>query len=448
MKGSLKVGTAGCVLVALILLPGCDSTPGEQRLAPLPTVTMHLDALTPSAPTVSPVPRQPLVDPGATATKAVEATETALVLASLSTQTPLRPIGPVSIPTSATLPAPPTARSLDQWGEAIREYTFAGPEDAWIVLNRGALLHTSDRGKHWEQQYDQAAQIQFVDKDLGWLTDRDTILGTQDGGQSWQTQFDLAMTSTPATDRPPYYVTKAGGVSAISFVSAQRGWASTSVGLLTTTDGGKHWERVNSNKWVVLARFTDDQHGWGYAGGGAEDPMLSHTTDGGQTWLTWQQGGPGCNWYKTGALFSFAGPDAGWAICIPSPGTDYADPLGMVKTTDGGQSWPAVESTEPDKGIVPHDLVGTASVEGLFFLDDNDGWVSALAPAFVPNRSSSQHILRRTQDGGHSWQTMAGLNVGLSQLQFENSTVGYGVNGPMLLGTTDGGEHWEAVYSP
>lgn len=451
MKGSWWLGTAGFVLVGVILLAGCDFTPGGQRLAPPTTMTAGLDALTPGVPTLSPVPRQPIIDSGATATNATEATETAFVLASISTQIPLRPIEPVSTSTSATLPSAPPARSIDQWGEAIREYAFAGTEDVWIVLNRGVLLHTSDRGKHWEKQYDQAAaHIQFVDKDRGWLIASDTILGTQDGGQSWQTQFDLATAPTPTGDGPPYYVTKADGVSGISLVSSQHGWASTSVGLLTTNNGGKHWERVRSNKWIVVIKFTDDQHGWGYAGGGAEDPMLIHTTDGGQTWLTWQHGGPGCNWYKTGTggLFSYTGPNSAWAICFPYAGSQYADPLVMTKTTDGGQSWPTVESTELYKGVVPHDWVGDATIEGLFFIDDKTGWVTAVAPAFVPDRSASQHNLRRTQDGGHSWQTVASLNVGLSQFQFENAMIGYGVSGPMLLGTTDGGEHWEAVYSP
>lgn len=101
---------------------------------------------------------------------------------------------------------------------------------------------------------------------------------------------------------------------------------------------GEHWQIVNSQNWIYGLDFTDDQHGWGFGGGGASDPLLSHTTDGGYTWQTWE-GGPGCNWYKSGGYFSFTSLDTAWAVCVPSLGAEYENPMRLQKATNGGQTW-------------------------------------------------------------------------------------------------------------
>jgi Photosynthesis system II assembly factor YCF48 len=170
------------------------------------------------------------------------------------------PVEPVSTPITAAFSSVPP----DPFHDEITDYAFVGTQDIWIVV-RGALLHTSDRGKHWIQQYDHdVSYVGFADINHGWVVADNTIVGTEDGGQTWHLQFTVA---TPAGAGAPYYVTKAGEINSLSFASAQRAWASTSAGLVATTNGGKHWARVNSNEWIIELSFTDERHGWGFAGG-------------------------------------------------------------------------------------------------------------------------------------------------------------------------------------
>jgi photosystem II stability/assembly factor-like uncharacterized protein len=166
--------------------------------------------------------------------------------------------------------------------------------------------------------------------------------------------------------------------------------------------------------------------------------LISHTTDGGQTWQTWK-GGPGCDWYKAGGLFAFTGLDKAWSICIPTNGGNYIDPMYLRKSTDGGQTWNDVYSTEPNKGVGS----GIASIYGLFFLDDDKSWVSTVTRS---HDLSSQTIVRTTQNGGRSWNTLAGFDSGLYDLRFTSATIGYGLSGAILLGTTDGGNTWAQLY--
>ncbi|HYP19286.1 MAG TPA: hypothetical protein VEY08_04360 [Chloroflexia bacterium] len=276
-------------------------------------------------------------------------------------------------------------------------------------------------------------------------------MGTEDGGETWQVQFPTttpgptpAQTAGTVQTSLPSSVIDAGEIDSLSFVSPQHGWASAGVGLLTTTDGGKHWLPLNVNKRVADITFTDEHHGWGFTGGGAENPLLNHSTDGGQTWRAWR-GEPGCNWYKSGAYFAFSGADTAWVVCVPTPGEQYPDPMYLHKSTDGGQHWSIVYSTDPQKGLGTVSPRGLASIESLFFLDDNRGWVATT----IQNRDYAwQTVVRTTPDGGRSWETLAVVDGVMSDLRFESTTVGYALGGQWdsLLGTSDGGRTWTRLY--
>jgi photosystem II stability/assembly factor-like uncharacterized protein len=334
----------------------------------------------------------------------------------------------------------------------IKGYAFAGTQNVWIVVH-GELLHTTDRGLHWVKQYGpNVSHVAFADKDHGWIAADGVIMGTENGGETWQVQFSSATSGpTPAGETAgtavtgaSSYVTNASEINSLSFVSPLHGWASAGEVLLTTTDGGKHWAPLNPNKSTAQVQFTDEQHGWGFGGGGAEDPLLNHTTDGGQTWQTWQ-GRPGCNWYKSGAYIAFSGADTAWAVCVPTPGEQYQDPMYLHKSTDGGQHWFVVYSTDPGKGVGIESPKGLASLGGLFFLDDNRGWVAAI----VQERDYAwQTIVRSTQDGGRSWEDLARVDGGMYDLRFGSVTVGYALAGQssILLGTSDGGKTWTRLY--
>ena len=328
--------------------------------------------------------------------------------------------------------------------DVIRDFAFVGTQSVWIVVH-GELLHTTDGGGHWARQHSRnVTHVAFADKAHGWIVTDTAIMGTKDGGETWQVQFPATPGPTPAQTSVPSSVINAGEINALSFVSPQHGWASAGVGLLATTDGGKHWLPINAGQRVAQVRFTDELHGWGFAGGGAENPLLNHSTDGGQTWRTWR-GEPGCNWYKSGAHFAFSGADTAWAVCVPTPGEQYPNPMYLHKSTDGGQHWSIVYSTGPQRGVGTASPNRWASVDGLFFLDDSRGWV---ATSIQDSDHKWQTVVRATPDGGHSWETLAAVDGVLSDLRFESPAVGYALGGQWesLLGTSDGGRTWTQLY--
>ncbi len=95
---------------------------------------------------------------------------------------------------------------------------------------------------------------------------------TRDGGATWQGPIILQ------------------GLEFLHFIDVQHGWAlhSNGSGLLTTSDGGRHWATVptsaNFNQ-IDFLDFVSSQDGWAFkyddSSGGY---FLLKTTDGGQTW--------------------------------------------------------------------------------------------------------------------------------------------------------------------
>jgi photosystem II stability/assembly factor-like uncharacterized protein len=80
-------------------------------------------------------------------------------------------------------------------------------EEGWLAGNRrlvsgqsvtleGALLHTTDGGKHWTPVQlgstdEYLSKIRFTDKDEGWLVGRDDLYHTEDGGKTWNRILSL-----------------------------------------------------------------------------------------------------------------------------------------------------------------------------------------------------------------------------------------------------------------
>ena len=135
------------------------------------------------------------------------------------------------------LPAAPSALAATS---ALRDVTRAG-ERLVAVGPRGHILYSDDHGTHWQQ-----AQVP-VSADL----------------------------------------------NAVSFATAEHGWAVGNDGVvLHSQDGGRHWEKQldgreladGTDSTLLDVWFSDDQHG--YAVGLFN--LLLRTEDGGRHWLPWQ----------------------------------------------------------------------------------------------------------------------------------------------------------------
>jgi len=98
----------------------------------------------------------------------------------------------------------------------------------------------------------------------------------------------------------------------------------------------------------------------------------------------------------------------------------------VLRTTDGGSSWHAIDTK-----------IGR-SFYGVFFLNKAVGWVVG-----------SRGTVVKTTDGGKTWHPhQSGTKNRLYQIRFASDDVGWIVGDQgMILHTTDGGEHWEVQES-
>jgi photosystem II stability/assembly factor-like uncharacterized protein len=171
------------------------------------------------------------------------------------------------------------------------EYNLYGiaitaPKNVWAAGSGGILLHSSDDGETWtEKQIGLPEQVftsvSFPDKDHGWVAgSRGTILHTEDGGASWKKveNFYTKNSQTCTTNVPKIFYTK------IFFLDPQHGWIVGETGtVLTTTNGGKVWEFVETDKNFTTLndiKFVDANNGWAVG----EQGVIIGTNDGGSTW--------------------------------------------------------------------------------------------------------------------------------------------------------------------
>lgn len=116
----------------------------------------------------------------------------------------------------------------------------------------------------------------------------------------------------------------------------------------------------------------------------------------------------------------------GWMVGSASAGGEVISAI--FATDDGGATW----------SRLPFADSSSAALGGVCFVDANTGWVVG-----------SNGFIRRTTDGGQTWQSQASpISVKLSRVHFTSSnlgwiTGGWGTSQYPLLKTTDGGATWQ-----
>ncbi len=135
------------------------------------------------------------------------------------------------------------------------------------------IMHTSDGGKSWTQQWlerdgTQLWGMSFIDSLHGWVVGHNgRVLQTNDGGRNWTKQI------VPLTHYHDVF-----------FIDTLKGWAAGhSSQMLFTTDGGINWEFANVPGpffGVNSIVFIDSLNGWAVGRGG----NIIHSTDGGKNW--------------------------------------------------------------------------------------------------------------------------------------------------------------------
>jgi photosystem II stability/assembly factor-like uncharacterized protein len=312
----------------------------------------------------------------------------------------------------------------------------------------------------------QGATAFFLSADYSWLTYYDRMgapptipalmWSTHDAGQTWAASEPLDI-SDAESYFPSDLVILADEQAGWLLVHAGVGLGHDYVYVFATTDGGLTWERVVDPFLENLPtacgktgmNFVDAQTGWvtGDCGGmvpGA--PYLQATTDGGQTWRAVELPAPA----DTPDLFS---ADNFSAVC----GTYW---LQFTSATEGAF---AAKCIMVDASVTQGWLYTTADAgqtwaiqalpathnnssryfytRALQFLDPAQGWI-------LTDGDADGSQLYQTQDGGQTWTLLKKLGW-MGQLDFVDAQTGWAVaragDAVALVRTTDGGSKWVEI---
>ncbi len=258
------------------------------------------------------------------------------------------------------------------------------------LLFAGSIYHSSDRGETWWCRGGPVlaalASLHMQDSSHGWVVGKHrSIFSTTDGGRHWLPQSPVGT----------------GDLRDVWFVDTLHGWVvGTDIGVLRTMDGGRTWDSISATG-LSRVRFFDLQNGRGVNG------RVYSSSDSGHTW---NMGSPVIGGWD----MHFVDSLHGWTIGS------------LERTTDGGKSWTLLPAPE-----------GSASLRSISFLDTLVGWVA-------------DWRIYKTTDGGNSWVKQdTGAGGYINAIKFANRDIGWaGGDYGVLLGTTDGGEHWKRLPSP
>ncbi|BEP16353.1 hypothetical protein acdb102_46640 [Acidothermaceae bacterium B102] len=297
------------------------------------------------------------------------------------------------------------------------------------VLNSGPLLHSSDGGRHWQDVVglDQRnAAVQAV----AFVPGTRTVYAAVDPRLNNQCEASLARSDdSGATWRPGLSGCAAEGISALSFVDGRHGFAAGD-GLLVTADAGRSWttRRVPQHLQAASGRyarlsFSSRSDGTVLAGAcsATRDPQNEPCL--GEVWVT-ANGGRAWRDTHVAAL-----QVSSWGRTLIAAGGPGAPP-GLSVSRDDGRSWSRVVAPGD---IHVHQLTGptgqlVALTNGITAVSSDGGRRWHRAPAQVPSvpyqglaqagtvvlRASFPN-LQRSDDGGHTWRTVAfpGPNDGI-----------------------------------
>lgn len=290
-------------------------------------------------------------------------------------------------------------------------------------------------------------------------------------------------TSTPATTSTfigsPTRQTPTGAVNSlqtIHMIDASTGWALTNTSVLYTRNGWSTWKDVTPHKAAMVAGgyFLSGKEAWIAEAEQQPGAIVSHTTDGGQTW---QSAALSANVPLGPDRMSFINDQDGW-IEAETGGATGNDLEMLFRTTDGGKSWAAVSRTSlGSQDNIPATFPFSGHKTGLTFINASTGWATGpwlyitrdggatwqqqtlptapgqvfAPPTFFNARdgilpAGSQLFI--THDSGTTWQSTSVLpestNLVTAFIDMQHGWVAAST-GTGLYSTSDGGEHWVTI---
>ncbi len=269
---------------------------------------------------------------------------------------------------------------------------FVNKDTGWAVGAQGAIIYSTDGGEEWIASNSPIANtllnVQSFNSQIiiaGGFNR--TIIRSTDSGLSWQ-------------------LIQTGGVGNLwetEIINDSTAFiCGTNSTLLKTTNYGVSWQPINTginlNYWAI--DFIDQQTGFIACDSG----KILKTIDGGNTW----------NLINTGFNKHLYRIEALNEMHIVAGGQV------ILYTSDGGNSW-----TNTFNG----------PVDAMAFINENIGFASAYA---------STGYMKKTTNGGKTWQVISAPDIGAYCLTFINDSIGYNAGLNLVIKkTTDGGNKWK-----
>ena len=260
------------------------------------------------------------------------------------------------------------------------------------------IMITADGGANWKFKHSPTLANcgQFLNSQLGWITDGYHISKTSDGCNSWIAQFDSS-----AFDRSNSIIWS------LDIIDPLNAFAPGQYYLGKTTDGGNTWTNIAplqiDSSWRE-AYFLNPDTGWIFSA----DSTIAKTMDGGQTWTkqTVSPAYPG-NSFSSGYFYN-----ANIGVALTQSGVEY-------RTNNGGNSW-----------TMYPDFIGSTDIASAKF--GANGLVYALD---YPGDS-----LFVSGDSAKTWRHLAPPGS-LFAVYFSSPSDGY-VGQTNIYKTTNGGTTW------
>src|SRR3954452_13360525 len=294
----------------------------------------------------------------------------------------------------------------DCGGSRIAALAFPWPQNGYVLLASGALLHTVDGGATFEPGGsipDTATDVFFTDSSTGFAVTRAAAGGgvyrTTDGGATW-----FARTTSPQ------------GLSGVFFPSAGTGYAVGAANtVLKTTDGGETWDPKPVPDTIPAGDLTSIR---------CSNPSTCiAATDGGDRVVRTTNGGNGYSAFSPAAqkifALSFTGPNKGVAV---------------------GENGTTVISTNLNAGSPSFVPVSDQPLAGSFSRLRSGSTSLVLAPG-------QSGKLTRSTDGGRHWSTIQlPTSEDLRDVWFIDDRVGFALDaGGAVFRTLEGGNGWGAI---
>lgn len=302
---------------------------------------------------------------------------------------------------------------------------FIDADTGWAVNSDGKVLKTEDGGASWQRQFHLPGVwlrcVGFSNNLTGWVGTTNAaqrLFRTRDGGQNWTSVSGLPMVAPFVCGLSVVNEKVIYGAGTNEPGKINNGAVANIPGVIKSTDGGESWVGFDLSQHANLLvdiYFPEPDRGWVVGGKaavpnpttrGRVKPVVLFTDNGGETWTNLLADHP-----------DLPLGEWGWKVFFVNEQVGYVSLENMVdgavlKTSDGGRTWAR-------KPI--NDQQGNANLEGIGFVDEQNGWVGGWGDRLFQGGFSSA-----TGDGAENWRDANEIGRFINRFRFLGDPVSVG----------------------